>query len=79
MLAKAERIAQRSFEGETVHGRQGDEQRRNGRWRDWFMDIGTLEVIAAKIQTVEEQAEVRDSLKSVWCKGNKDECNSGNG
>ena len=78
MLAKAERIAHRSCDGETVQGRQGDEQRRNGRWRDWFMDIGTLELIAAKIQTVEEQAEVGDSLKSVWCKGNKDACNNGN-
>ena len=26
---------------------------------------------------MEEQAEVRDSLKSVWRKGNKDACNSG--
>ena len=42
------------------------------------MDSGILEVIGvAKVQTVEEQAEVRDSLKAVWCKGNQDACNSG--
>ena len=36
-----------------------------------------MAVFAAKVQTVEEQAEVRDSLKAVWCKGGKDACNSG--
>ena len=43
------------------------------------MDSGTVAVIVAKVRRVEEQAEVRDSLKSVWRKGNKDACNSGNG
>ena len=26
---------------------------------------------------MEEQAEVRDSIKTVWCKGDKDACNCG--
>ena len=34
-------------------------------------------LFAAKVRTLEEEAEVRDSLKSEWCKGGKDACNSG--
>ena len=77
MLAKAERIRERFFNGRVVQRRQGVEQRRSRRWRDVFVNGGMETVIAAKVQTVEEQAEVRDSLKAVWCKGDNDACNCG--
>ena len=34
-------------------------------------------VIAAKVRTVEEQAEARDSLRAVWCTHGKDTCKGG--
>ena len=47
-------------------GRETDSSTRNG-------------VIAAKVQTVEEQVDERDSLMAVWCKGGKDACKGGPG
>jgi len=62
MHAIAEQITERFLDGGTVKRRQGVEQRRYGRKRQ--IHERRNGVIAAKVRTVEEQAEVRDSMRA---------------
>ena len=50
MLAKAEQIRERFFNGRVVQRRQGVEQRRSSRWRDVFVNGGMETVIAQRFK-----------------------------
>jgi len=75
MHAIAEQITERFLDGGTVQRRQGVEQRRYGRERQ--IHERRSGVIAAKVRTVEEQADERYAWTAVWCEGSKDACKGG--